>query len=69
VSFFVEAQTRFNVTKLLAVIEEAWQPENRNREFVACPTHISPAELVGFFLQRQNKLDKALLKVGQISDG
>lgn len=49
VSFFVEAQTRFNATKLLAVIEEAWQPENSNRVFVACLTRISPAELAGFF--------------------
>ncbi|MCC7210147.1 MAG: hypothetical protein IT323_22780, partial [Anaerolineae bacterium] len=49
VCFFVEAQTRFNSAKLLAVMEEAWQPENAKRVFVACLTHISPAELIGYF--------------------
>jgi hypothetical protein len=49
VCFFVGAQTRFNSAKLLAVMEEAWQPENAKRVFVACMTHISPAELVGYF--------------------
>jgi len=49
VSFFVEMQTRFNSMKLLAIIEEAWQPENRNRVFLVCMTHISPAEVLGFF--------------------
>jgi len=49
VAFFTEAQTRFNTTKMLAVIEEAWQPENTNHVFVACLTRMSPAELIGFF--------------------
>lgn len=49
VAFFIETQTRFNTVKLLAVIEEAWQPENANCVFVACLTHISPAEVIGFF--------------------
>ncbi|MCC6611840.1 MAG: hypothetical protein IT320_00100 [Anaerolineae bacterium] len=49
VSFFVQAQTRFVTAKMLAVIEEAWQPDNTNQVFVACLTHISPAELNSFF--------------------
>ena len=49
VAFFIEAQTRFNTVKMLAVIEEAWQPENTNRVFVACLNHMSPAEVIGFF--------------------
>ena len=49
VALFVEAQTRFNTTKILAIIEEAWQPDNANRVFVACLTRMSPAELSGFF--------------------
>ncbi len=49
VALFTEAQTRFNTDKILALIEEAWKPENANRVFLACLTRISPAELVGFF--------------------
>lgn len=56
VAFFIEAQTRFNTMKMLAVIEEAWQPENTNRVFVACLTHISPAELSGFFSEVASQL-------------
>ncbi len=49
VALFTEAQTRFNTDKILALIEEAWKPENVNRVFLACLTRISPAELMGFF--------------------
>ncbi|QPC83132.1 hypothetical protein G4Y79_01790 [Phototrophicus methaneseepsis] len=49
IAFFIETQTRFNTVKLLAVIEEAWQPENTNSVFVACLTRISPAEVISFF--------------------
>ena len=49
VTLFTEAQTRFNTDKILALIEEAWKPENANRVFLACLTRISPAELLGFF--------------------
>lgn len=49
VAFFIEAQARFNTAKTLAVIEEAWQPDNTNRVFVACLTHMSPAEVISFF--------------------
>lgn len=49
VALFTEAQTRFNTDKILALIEEAWKPENANRVFLACLTRISPAEVMGFF--------------------
>ncbi|MBZ0291508.1 MAG: hypothetical protein K8L99_02980 [Anaerolineae bacterium] len=49
VAFFIEAQARFNTAKMLAVIEEAWQPNNTNRVFVACLTHMSPTEVISFF--------------------
>jgi hypothetical protein len=49
VALFTEAQTRFNTDKILALIEEAWKPENANRVFLACLTRISPAEVLGFF--------------------
>ena len=49
VALFTEAQTRFNTDKILALVEEAWKPENANRGFLAGLTRISPAELMGFF--------------------
>ncbi len=49
VALFTEAQTRLNTSKILALIDEAWQPENAQRVFIACLSHISPAELLGFF--------------------
>ena len=49
VALFTEAQTRFNTDKILALVEEAWKPENANRVFLAGLTRISPAELMGFF--------------------
>lgn len=58
VAFFIEAQTRFNTAKMLAIIEEAWQPDKTNRVFVACLTHISPAELLGFFSEVASQLQR-----------
>jgi hypothetical protein len=49
VSQFVEAQARFNINKLLMLIEEAVRPENHNRLYIACLTNISPAELHTLF--------------------
>ncbi len=49
VSQFVEAQVRFNVSKLLVLIEEAVRPENHDRLYIACLTGISPAELHALF--------------------
>jgi len=49
VALFTEAQTRLNTSKILALMDEAWQPENAQRVFIACLSHISPAELLGFF--------------------
>ncbi|HID54074.1 MAG TPA: hypothetical protein EYP41_18805 [Anaerolineae bacterium] len=49
VSEFVEAQARFNTSKLLTLIEEAVRPENRNRLYIVCLTNISPAELHTLF--------------------
>lgn len=49
VAFFNEMQTRLNADKILALIDEAWQPENTKCVFMACLTRISRAELTGFF--------------------
>ncbi len=49
VAEFVEAQARFNTSKLLTLIEEAIQPENHKRLYIACLTNISPAELHALF--------------------
>lgn len=58
VAFFTEAHTRLIAAKLLALIEEAWQPENKNRLFLACLTHISPGELIGFFSELASQLQR-----------
>ena len=49
VALFTEAHTRLNASKILALIEEAWEPENADKVFQACLTCITPAELLGFF--------------------
>ncbi len=49
VALFTGAQERFNSAKILALIEEAWQPENTNHVLMACLTHMSLAELSGLF--------------------
>lgn len=49
VARFVEMQARFNRSNLLAVIEEALQPENVNRLFIVCLSRISPVELHDYF--------------------
>lgn len=50
-AFFTEAHLRFNTEKLLSLIDEAWQPENAHKVFIACITRISPAELLSFFTE------------------
>ncbi len=40
---------RFVTEKVLSIIEEASQPENSKKVFIACLTKISPAELLSFF--------------------
>ncbi len=49
VALFTDMQTRLNADKVLNLIEEARRPENAQRVYIACLTHISPAELIGFF--------------------
>jgi hypothetical protein len=52
VTLFTEAQSRFNDDKLLALVEDALRPENIvSRVFIACLTHISPAELIDLFAE------------------
>ena len=49
VALFTDMQTRLNSDKVLNLIEEAGRPDNAQRVYIACLTHISPAELTGFF--------------------
>lgn len=49
VALYTNAQTRLNTFKLLALLEEAHMPENREQVRLACLTRISPAELLTFF--------------------
>lgn len=51
VGLFTEAQTRLNTSKMLDLIEEALQPENAHKVFIAYLTRISPAELTDFFAE------------------
>ena len=51
VANYTNLHTRFTTEKVLAVIEEASQPENLQQVFVACLTRISPAELLSFFTE------------------
>ena len=50
-ALFIEAQTRLNAERILALVEEAWLPRNMGRVFIACVSQISPAELSGFFAE------------------
>ncbi len=50
VALFTEAQTRWNTSKILALIEEAQAPENSERVYLVCLTRISPAEVHEFFV-------------------
>ena len=47
--FFVQIHTSFNSQKIYYLLEEASQPENAQRLFLASLTHISSAELLSFF--------------------
>ncbi len=42
---------RFVTEKVLSIIEEASQPENAQKVFIACLTDICPAELLSFFTE------------------
>lgn len=46
---FTEAQNSWNSGKIIDLIQEANQPENAQRIYLACLTRISPAELNEFF--------------------
>ena len=47
VELCTEAQARLNAGKILALVEEASQPENTQRVYLACLSRISPAEVSG----------------------
>ena len=51
VALCTEAQSRLNAGKVLALVEEAIQPENANRVYLACLSRISPAEVVGLLAE------------------
>lgn len=50
-AFLTEAHTRWNASKIFALIEEAWQPENADKVFHACLARITLPELTGFFAE------------------
>ena len=57
VALFTQIQTRFNTEMLLCLIEEAWQPGNSDRLFIACMSRISPAEVEDYFSRVAFQLD------------
>ncbi|MFU8770963.1 MAG: YHS domain-containing protein [Anaerolineales bacterium] len=50
VAMFTEAQARYITEKVICLIEEAWQPENRWKMYLACLAQVSPAEIESFFV-------------------
>jgi len=56
VSFFTGIHYCYNTEKMLSLVEEAWQPENRHRIFLACLTRISPAEMSDLFSSLSHQL-------------
>ena len=65
VANYTKLHTRFTTEKVLAVIEEASQPENLKQVFVACLTRISPAELLSFFTEVAMQLQNGqIMKLG-----
>jgi|SRR3990172_1687324 len=66
-ALFTEVHTRYNTEKLLWQIEEAWRPENARKVFIACLTHISPAELLSFFTEVAFQLRHGqLMRLGDV---
>lgn len=61
VALFTEAQWRFNVAKILSLIEEARQPGNARRPHFACMLRVSPAELRGLFVPLAAQLRRSRL--------
>jgi len=55
-AFFEEVHKRWNASKIFALIEEAWQPENADKVFHACLARITLAELTGFFSEVASQL-------------
>ena len=51
IASYTGLHSRFSAEKILALIEEASQPENAQQPFIACLTRISPAELLSFFTE------------------
>lgn len=49
ISLLVEAQASLNMQKMLWLLEEAAQPKNADRLFIACLARISPAEIFTIF--------------------
>jgi hypothetical protein len=55
-AFFEEVHKRWNSSKIFALIEEAWQPENADKVFHACLARITLAELTSFFSEVASQL-------------
>lgn len=66
VGLFATGQARFNDQKLLLLIEEALQPENRDLAYFACLAWISPAELTNIFTDLSSQLQTRIHRLSTI---
>lgn len=59
--------TRFVTDKILAVLEEASQPENSGQMYFACLSQISPAELSSYFIDVAYQLSHGeIMRIGDV---
>jgi energy-coupling factor transporter ATP-binding protein EcfA2 len=66
-AMFTEVYARYTTEKLRWLIEEAWQPQNTHRVYIACLTRISPGELLSFFTEMAAQLRRGhLTRLGDI---
>ncbi len=58
---------RFVTEKVLSIIEEASQPENAKKVYIACLSRISPAELLSFFSEVAFQLQHGqIMRIGDM---
>jgi len=59
--------TRFVTDKILAILEEASQPENSGQMYFACLSQISPAELSSYFIDVAYQLSRGeIMRIGDV---
>ena len=63
----INMHARLITEKLFFIIEEALQPENAQQVFIVGLTHISPAELLSFFIELAGQIQhKEIIRIGDV---